>query len=131
IFSIIIISRAGGDRMAPWKTALHQYVNARNQTEVECSEGVLADVVEDSGFMQGAKLRLHRLRDTYAERCLKPIKQETRLKLEGANETAAGTAVDLLLKRTFVYEQNERPYVEQRLERERIVFDELGGRWRI
>lgn len=117
--------------MSDWKEAVHRYVSMRNRVEVDCSTDPLTAMLDDDGFVRKLAVKRSRLEHIYHERNIEPIRQETRMMIEQSSPVRAGVAVDLLLKRTFVYEQNMRRLAEERLERERLTLREERGNWKI
>ncbi|WP_157335020.1 amidase domain-containing protein [Paenibacillus lutrae] len=114
-----------------WKTALYDYLNARNSAETEASAGALAEIIHNDRFNEESDIRLARVHENRRHRGVKALRGETRLKLHQAREQSEQVVADLDYVRRFTYELGGREYNECIVSAERITFVETGRRWRI
>ncbi|WP_405081640.1 amidase domain-containing protein [Paenibacillus chitinolyticus] len=112
-----------------WKTALYDYLHARNTAETEASAGVLANVVEDERFSRETDARYHRLIESRKERGVKALRGEMRLKLQHVHEHEEGVTADVECQQQFFYEQGGRERKECIVIRERVGLIRKGSRW--
>jgi hypothetical protein len=114
-----------------WKKALYDYVNAKNQAELEDSIEPLATIWEDQAYVQSQQVRLQRRALVSQERESRPLKNETRLRIINADVAPFRVVADIELHRTFHYRIKHVQHTEERIELERITLEEKGGLWRI
>jgi hypothetical protein len=104
-----------------WKNALYDYVHAKNRAEAEQDAELLHTVVSDAAILREYAHMLDRSKRSSAERGLKTLEQETKLRLIAARETGSSVAADVALHRTIRYELRGQRYEEERVERERVL----------
>lgn len=114
-----------------WKTALYDYVHAKNQAELHGSIEPIHAVVADNGYLQSQESRLRQLRIGYQERGATPLRSETKLRISGIKEMANRIIAEIELRRTLHYRIGSREHVEERIEPERVTLETVGGKWRI
>jgi cell wall-associated NlpC family hydrolase len=116
-----------------WKTAVSEYVNAKNRAEAEHSAAPLRAVLaRDAGAFAERERTLAAADRCRAARGIRPQQQETRLRLHPLHESRTEAAAELELSRTISYELRGRTHTEQRIERERIVLAHTGAdRWAV
>ncbi|MEW9702409.1 amidase domain-containing protein [Paenibacillus sp. SI8] len=112
-----------------WKTALYNYVHAKNQSELEGSSVPMEIHVSDSAFLQKQDKRLQKWMDSYRDRDAKLLRNETKLRLAGVKETPYGVVADIGLRRSTQYRLGSFDHLEERLELERVFIESISGRW--
>ncbi|MFD0696864.1 amidase domain-containing protein [Paenibacillus sp. GCM10027628] len=115
----------------PWKTALYNYVHAKNQAELEGSAAPMEAYASDSVFLRKQDVRLRRQLDSYRDRDAKLLRSETKLRLNGVKETAQGIVADIQLRRAMQYRIGSTLHVEERIEPERVLIEAAAGRWHV
>jgi hypothetical protein len=115
-----------------WKTAVYDYVHAKNHAETEQDAEPLRGVLADPIFLREQMRILAGARRSASERGLKPLEQQMRLRMLASRESPSGAEADLELRRSFTYELHGRTHTEERIERERVfVTPSGGGRWAV
>ncbi len=114
-----------------WKTALYDYVQAKNQADFELSAEPVAAAVADQAYLLRQQSILDRVRQTNRERGAKPGRHVTRLRLTFVDETSDRILADIRLLRTFQYRIRDEEYREERIEQERVTLDHAAGKWAV
>ncbi|TXK82700.1 amidase domain-containing protein [Paenibacillus sp. N3.4] len=114
-----------------WKTALYNYVHAKNQTELEGSAAPMEAYVSDSAFLQKQDVKARRLIESYHERDARLLRSETKLHLTGMKEVAQGVVADIHLHRSLQYRIGSFEHNEERIETERVLIDTLSNGWQV
>lgn len=104
-----------------WKTAVYDYVHAKNRAEAEHDVEALRPAVSDVAILRDHSRTLSGAKRSSAERGLKLLEHATRLRLLAARQSASGASADLELHRTLSYELRGQRYDEERVERERVT----------
>ncbi|MBD0382333.1 amidase domain-containing protein [Paenibacillus sedimenti] len=112
-----------------WKTALYNYVHAKNQAELEGSAAPMEAYVTDSVFLRKQDIRLQRQKDNYRDRDAKLLRSETRLRLTGVKETAQGIIADIQLRRGIQYRIGSTRHLEERIEPELVLIEAAANGW--
>ncbi|NEW08078.1 amidase domain-containing protein [Paenibacillus sp. SYP-B3998] len=112
-----------------WRTALYNYVHAKNQAELEGSAASLETYISDSAHIQNQDIRLRKRIETYRDRDAKPMRSETKLRLTGVKETANRIIADIQLRRSIHYRIGSIDHLEERIEPERVFLEAVAGRW--
>ncbi|RTE05839.1 amidase domain-containing protein [Paenibacillus whitsoniae] len=112
-----------------WKTALYNYIHAKNQAELEGSAALLDAYVSDHDFVRKQDLRIRRLRDSFLERDARLLRGETKLRLQGAKESPWGIVADVRLHRFLDYRIGSAEGREERIETERVRIERRDGGW--
>jgi hypothetical protein len=113
----------------PWKTALYDYVHAKNQAELENSADVMAASVADSSYLQQQHIQLQRLAELNRYRGLKPLRNETKLRVAEVLENNNSVVAKIEMRRKFQYRIGQIEHIEERLEVERVTLDKQSGKW--
>ncbi|MEC0229642.1 amidase domain-containing protein [Paenibacillus alba] len=114
-----------------WKTALYNYVHAKNQAELEGSAAPLEAYVTDSAYVRTQDVRVRRLLSSYQDRDAKLLRGETKLRLSGVRESGQGIIADIRLHRYLYYQIGSTEHVEERIEMERVTIDSMANRWQV
>lgn len=114
-----------------WKTALYNYVHAKNQAELEGSAAPLEAYVSDSAYVRKQDIKVRRFLDSYRERDAKLLRGETKLRLTGAKESPQGIIADIQLHRFLHYRIGSTEHLEERIEPERVIIDSAANRWQV
>jgi cell wall-associated NlpC family hydrolase len=114
-----------------WKTALYNYVHAKNQAELEGSAATLEAYVSDSAYIRKQDVRLRRFLDSYRDRDAKLLRGETKLRLTSVRESAQGIITDIQLHRFLHYRIGSVDHLEERIEPERVIIDSAANRWQV
>jgi hypothetical protein len=121
-------------KLADWKQALVGYVNAVNEAGLRGDVGLLHAAVPDAGHRNRLAARVQASSQREAERSIKALRSEIRARIERYSAAGAGdkeTVADVALHTVRSYEQLGTPWLEERVERERIRFIRVGGHWRL
>lgn len=114
-----------------WKTTLYDYVHHKNQMDMDYSVEPLLPFVTDIGFLQAQIRRLARTAHSDQDRSFFPVKNETRLSILQADEQPGKVTADVRMRRTSVGTIGTQELEERRLVTERIVLEEIDGKWYI
>lgn len=114
-----------------WKTALYNYVHAKNQSELEGSAAPLQAYLSDSAYVRKQEVRVRRLLESFRDRDAKLLRGETKLRLTGVRESAHGVIADIVLHRFIHYRIGSIDHLEERIEPERVVIDSAANRWQV
>jgi hypothetical protein len=133
LFSHILnqIVTAWEDNRMTWKKALYNYVNAKNQAEIEGSIDPIMAVVDDSQYVHSQHAKLLQTASIHKYRGVKPLRGETKLRLTGVQETEGQAIAHIELHRTFRYGIKQIEYTEERIELERVTLRFNQGKWRV
>jgi hypothetical protein len=116
-------------KQTDWKQALVGYVNIVNEAGLRGDPGLLS-VVPDAGHRNRLGARVRAAAHREAESGIKPIRSEIRARIE--RHSAGGDqemVADVALHSVRSLEQRGTPWLEERVERERIRFVRVGGQW--
>ncbi|MCY9666285.1 amidase domain-containing protein [Paenibacillus alginolyticus] len=114
-----------------WKTALYNYVHAKNQAEIEGSAAPLEAYVSDSAYVRKQDVKVRRLLDSYRDRDAKLLRGETKLRLTGVKESPQMIIADIQLHRFLNYRIGTIEHLEERIEPERVFIDIAANRWQV
>ncbi|SDO66972.1 Putative amidase domain-containing protein [Paenibacillus sp. yr247] len=114
-----------------WKTALYNYVHAKNQAELEGSAAPMEAFVSDSAYVRKQDIRIRRFLDSYRDRDAKLLRGETKLRLTGVKESAQGIIADIQLHRFLHYQIGSIDHLEERIEPERVMIESAASRWQV
>lgn len=114
-----------------WKTALYNYVHAKNQSELEGSAAPLEAYLSDSAYVRKQEVRVRRLLESFRDRDAKLMRGETKLRLTGVRESAHGVIADIVLHRFIQYRIGSIDHLEERIESERVFIDSAANRWQV
>ncbi|KIL39654.1 hypothetical protein SD70_18595 [Gordoniibacillus kamchatkensis] len=115
-----------------WKTAVYDYVHAKNRAETEGNIEPLRAALADPIFLSEMSRILSAAKRKAEERGVRPIEQQTRLRILASRVLPSGAAADLELRRMFSYELKGQRHTEERVERERVTVKPRGdGRWSV
>lgn len=114
-----------------WKTALYNYVHAKNQSELEGSAAPLEAYLSDSAYVRKQDVRVRRLLESFRDRDAKLMRGETKLRLTGVRESAHGVIADIILHRFIHYRIGSIDHMEERIEPERVIIDSAANRWQV
>lgn len=114
-----------------WKTRVGDYVRCKNEWESGAADGdeFLAIIDRKSRFLQ--KQRYENIRRLHKERKLKPLRNQTRLRLLQVMEQEDRVEAVLELRRLFCYELKQMEHKEERLEIETVQLRQQGNDWQI
>ena len=110
-----------------WKTALYNYVHAKNQAELEGSVCTLGSFVSDSAYVRKQDVKVRRLLNSYRDRDAKLLRGETKLRLQGVKESPYGIIADIQLHRFLHYQIGSIEHQEERIESERVIIESSAG----
>jgi cell wall-associated NlpC family hydrolase len=113
----------------PWKTALYDYVHAKNQAELENSADVMTASVADSAYLQKQHILLRRLAELNRYRGVQPLRNETKLRLVEVLENNNSVVAKIVMRRKFQYRIGQIEHIEERSELERVTLDKQSGKW--
>ncbi|MBN2982077.1 amidase domain-containing protein [Cohnella algarum] len=118
------------DRQLGWKQALVDYVSVVNEA------GLLGDAkafrrVPDPYHRMRLVRRAEALEERAALVRFKPIRSEMKARLLRYEAKETEVAADLQLHTVRSYEQDRFPWLEERVEKERIRLIKSGTRWRV
>ncbi|NOU91447.1 hypothetical protein GC102_37840 [Paenibacillus sp. LMG 31460] len=114
-----------------WKTALYNYVHAKNQAEIEGSAAPLEAYVSDSAYVRKQDVKVRRLLNSYRDRDAKLLRGETKLRLTGVKESPQVIIADIQLHRFLNYRIGSIEHLEERIEPERVFIDSAENRWQV
>jgi hypothetical protein len=114
-----------------WKAAIYDYVRAKNQAEIEGAIEPISALVDDSVVVQNQYAKLLQTASMHRDRGIKPLRNETKLKLTGVHATDGQTIANIELHRTFRYEIKNREHTEERIELEQITLQLDRGKWQV
>lgn len=114
-----------------WKQTLYNFIQHRNQLEVDYDPELLKPYVADSRFLEAEAGRQERRRQQHRERGLEPVKGETRLKLKGLETADGSVTADIELIHTYDYRLRNQMYREQKLGSEKVTLTGAGGNWQV
>jgi len=114
----------------PWKQALADYVNALNEACVREDPQPL-DAVRDPEHRQRLVRRLTAAAQRNRTAGIAPVRSELRAKIVRQAAGDREAAVDVELHHIRSWKQREKPWLEERIERERIRFVRMGRVWRL
>jgi len=117
------------DRESGWQQALVEYVNAVNEDGLGGRDGSFRRV-PDAEHRARLVRRFVTARGDGTAR-LKPVRSEIRARLLSQAERGPEALCDVQIHLLRSFEQGNLPWVEERLDRERIRFIQAGSRWRI
>lgn len=117
--------------MNSWKQAVSQYVEARNQAELDGDSGALRQHLPDLSHLQQWLKRQDHVREGRQQRGIQPHHHETRMRVERVSESEGETVADIQFRHALSYDQYTKGYSEERIERERVWLKEHKGKWRI
>lgn len=112
-----------------WKSVLHDYVNTRNQMEIDYSLDYILPQLSDDLYAKMQVKRLNFLKEWHKARKISPKKNETRIRILQVEENDQDVTVDIALKTKFFYDLRQREHQEERIERERIIFSRNSENW--
>ncbi|MDF2960425.1 MAG: putative amidase [Paenibacillus sp.] len=114
-----------------WKTTLYDYVHHKNQMDMDYSVEPLLPFVTDTQYLQSQIKRLARAAHSDQDRRYFPVKNETRLSIVEASGHQQQITASIRLKRITVGAIGSAELEEQRVEAERVILEELDGKWHI
>jgi hypothetical protein len=116
--------------VSDWKQALFGYVSTVNEADLHGDIGKLRELPA-TVHRERLKQRLLCSAQREAAWAIRPIRSEMRARIERyhANKDEAAADVSIHLVRSL--EQKGQPWVEERVERERIRFGLVGKSWRV
>jgi hypothetical protein len=114
-----------------WKTALHNYVHAKNQADLELSVEPVATAVADHAYLLRWQSMFNNLLQVNRDRGVRSVRNETALRILGVKETNDRVIADIQLRRAFQYRIRETEHREERIEEERVTLDPSGGKWQV
>ncbi|NOU63686.1 hypothetical protein GC096_06555 [Paenibacillus sp. LMG 31461] len=114
-----------------WKTALYNYVHAKNQAELEGSSAPLEAFVSDSAYVRKQDVKVRRLQNSYRERDAKLLRGETKLRMQGVKELPYGIIADIQLHRFLTYQIGLIEHQEERIESERVIIEQNVSGWKV
>ena len=112
-----------------WKTALYNYVHAKNQAELEGSAEPLEAYVTDSAYVRKQDIKVRKLLNSYRERDARLFRGETKLRLQGIKESPYGIIADIQLHRSYYYRIGSSEHLEERIESERVFLENRANSW--
>jgi len=115
-----------------WKESLFAYVNLLNEVGLhgEANSHKLREI-SDAEHRKRLSQRLYWTARREAGRGIKQLRSEMRAKIERQNAVRGEAVVDLAIHSVRSYEQRGQPWLEERVERERVRFVRVGGGWRL
>lgn len=116
---------------ANWKHVLYTYVHNRNRTDVNDNLEAVYPLLMDEQVIRKHFMRLGRIRQSYAERQAKPIRQETRLRFRNVTQKKDKIVVDLDYRKTLFYQIRDIPHEEMKIEHETVTLILDNGSWKI
>jgi hypothetical protein len=114
-----------------WKKVLYDYVNAKNQAELEGSIEPFAVIWEDPAYLHGQHTRIQQRAIVSQERGAQSLRNETKLRLKNVQITPCQVVVDIELHRVFDYRIRLVQHTEERIEVERVTLVKYGANWKI
>jgi hypothetical protein len=114
-----------------WKTTIYDYVHHKNQMDMDYTVEPLLPIVTDTAYLQNQIKRLARTAHSDQDRGFFTMKNETRLSVLNASEQSTHVRADLRLRRTLLGTIGSVQHEEQRVEKERVLLEELDGKWYI
>jgi hypothetical protein len=117
--------------MSPWKSLIREYVEARNQAELDGDAAQMRRVLPDLEHLGMWIARMENVLEGRRQRGIVPDLSETRMRIVNVAGTEREVDVDVLMRYSHRYTQYGKAYREERMERERIRLIERNGRWRI
>jgi hypothetical protein len=112
-----------------WKPTLYEYVQHRNQMEVDYTLSPVISYVKDEHYLEQQDQRLNRLYRQHKERNLQPLQSETRLRLLGWEHNEGQVRAVIRLAKKFEYEIKGRKHNEERVEQEQVTLVLMEGKW--
>jgi hypothetical protein len=117
--------------MSPWKSLIRDYIETRNQAELDGDSERMRRVLPDMAHLTQWLARMEQVRESRRQRGIQPDVNETRMRIIDVVGTDGALAADVLLRQSLRYIQYGKAYREERMERERIWLSQRNGRWRI
>jgi hypothetical protein len=119
----------GGIKMTgSWKSVLYEYVQKRNQMEVDYQMESVLPYVSDENYVLNEKKRLKRIIASDRKNARQPVRSETRVKVNKISEREDKVVVDItfMKKKTMPAGPDE-----ERLEKERLTLVQVSRGWTI
>ncbi|TJY42394.1 hypothetical protein E5161_10395 [Cohnella pontilimi] len=119
---------------ADWKQAIVGYVNAVNEAGLRGDTGLLYTAVPDAAHRNRLAARAQALWQREAERGIRALRSEIRARIERYSAVGAGDkelVADIALHTVRSFEQMGTPWLEERVERERIRLVRIGREWSV
>lgn len=113
-----------------WKLALVEYVNVLNEAGIRGDPRLLGQIPDDDHRIRlGAKVRAVGRRDR--ECGIRAVRSEMRARIEHSRVFARSAEADIAVHSVRSSEQNGEPWVEERIDRERVTLTRVSGCWKI
>ncbi|KIL37408.1 hypothetical protein SD71_01745 [Cohnella kolymensis] len=113
-----------------WKDALFGYVNMINEAALLFDERKLKEIPDEEHRRRMTR-RIHNTAQRDPKIPLKPIRSEMRARIERHKLKGAEAVADVSIHLVRSYEQRSQPWLEERVERERLRFVRIGKSWRL
>lgn len=112
-----------------WKQALFGYVSTINEAALHADARKLNEIA-DREHRERLTRRLHLATGADSGWAVKPLRSEMRAKIERHQTIRGDIVVDIAIHSVRSMEQRNQPWMEERVERERIRFVRAGRNWR-
>ncbi len=113
-----------------WKQTLYTYVNQYNQLQIDYRSQHAQQVVTDPAYLMARAERSSRLSQWYEERGARPLRSETRAKLQRTiRDTPDEAVIDVQLHVQLFYEKGGVNHMEEMVQRERLTLIRDGDDW--
>ncbi|RED63110.1 amidase domain-containing protein [Cohnella lupini] len=113
-----------------WKQALFGYVSTINEAALHTDLRKLRDI-PDNEHRERLAQRLRLAKQREARWAIRPVRSEMRARIERFNTVRSEVVADISIHLVRSMEQRSQPWMEERVERERIRFVRIGKSWRL
>ncbi|MFC5470795.1 amidase domain-containing protein [Cohnella suwonensis] len=113
-----------------WKQALFDYVSLINEAALQTDARKLRDI-PDKAHRERLTGRINLSSHRDSKIAIKPVRSEMRARIERFKTGRTDAVADVSIHLVRTLEQRKQPWVEERIEREKIRFVRHGGLWRL
>lgn len=113
-----------------WKQALFGYVSMINEADLHADPLKLREI-PDMEHRSRLEQRLHSSTQRETQWAMRPTRSEMRARIERYNVIRGEVIADISIHLVRSMEQCSQPWMEERVERERIRFVRVGKSWRL
>ncbi|BBI35745.1 amidase domain-containing protein [Cohnella abietis] len=113
-----------------WKQALYGYVSVINEAALHTDTHKLLEI-SDKEHRERLTQRLILSKQRELKWAMRPVRSEMRARIERYNAVRGEAVADIAIHLVRSMEQRNQPWMEERVERERVRFVRTGKSWRI
>ena len=112
-----------------WKSAFYTYMEQTNKMEIRFDAALLMPVMQNEAYAEAQHHRLNRLKLWYSNRQSRPLKQETRVKINHVTQRDQQVTIYISQHKIIHYDCCSLEHKEERIETQRILLKHFGDQW--